>query len=89
MDVIVSFYALRPIRWDREPYQKATLAEKRVAAMFMALCPVASLDFFSNTERFGRWVDSMIYGRHAMIWFYLVIFGVVFITVVIQYKIAL
>jgi len=54
----------------------------------MALWPISLLILVSHTEAFGRWVDSMMYGRHSMIWFYLAFIGIVCFGIFIAFKIA-
>jgi hypothetical protein len=54
-----------------EPFKKATKNEKRVDGCFMALWPLFLAFMLNHTDSFGAMVDSMIYGRHWMGWFYL------------------
>jgi len=86
--VSVSLPSGRRIRWDQNPYQKADKTEKRAAGLFMALCPIAFLIFFGNVNYFESWVDSMIYGHHSIIWFYMAFIGVVCFAVFIMPKVA-
>ena len=90
IDLITAFYGhgIRRIRWDQDPYQKADLSQKRAAALFMALSPIFFLIFFGRRKSFDSWVDSMMYGRHSIIWFYLAFIGTVCFALVIGYKVA-
>ena len=54
----------------------------------MALWPVSLLIFFGNGKTFDGWVDSMMYGRHSIIWLYLAIISVVCVALVIGFKVA-
>ena len=83
VDLIAAFYSRRlsQVRWDQDPYQKATKSQKRESALFIALFPIAGLFFFGNLKYFDSWVDSMIYGHHSIIWFYLAFTGIVCLAV--------
>ena len=64
-------YFCRSIRLNDEPFQKATQTEKRVGGCFMALWPLVLTFATIHTKSFDQMIDSMIYGRHWMGWFYL------------------
>jgi hypothetical protein len=81
-------YFPRRVRWDEEPLQKATEVQKRVGGLFMALWPISLLIFFLNRKFFDSWVDSMIYGRHSIVWFYLAFIGAVCFALLIAFKVA-
>jgi hypothetical protein len=40
IDVVVSYRCGGPVRWDKEPFQKATPTEWRMGWCFMAFLPV-------------------------------------------------
>lgn len=75
IDVIVATFGHgrlpRRIRWNEDPFQKATEEEKHYAGLFMAFIPIFFLVFFANMKSFGSWVDSMMYGHHSIVWLYL------------------
>jgi len=71
IDVLCGIYFWRGLRWNDEPFRKATETEKRVGGCFMALWPLFLAFMMCHTESFGATVDSMIYGHHWMGWFYL------------------
>ena|ERR1017187_434446 len=93
IDLFCDLYFLRGVRSRDEPFRKATETEKRVGASFMALWPLLLAFMMSRTESFGEMVDSMIYGRRWMGWFYLgfiaLVGGGIFFAVKIAPKIPL
>jgi magnesium-transporting ATPase (P-type) len=89
IDVIASFLGgYWHVKWNQDPYRKATEAQKRESALFMVFCPIAFLVLFGNRKYFDSWVDSMMYGHHSIIWFYLAFIGIVCLAVFIMPKIA-
>ena len=88
LDVIVALLAGGRIHWDRDPYPKATEAQKRVSGLFMALFPIAYLIFSENEKLFESWMDSMMYGHRSIIWLYLGVAGMVCFAFVVGSKVA-
>jgi len=88
IDVFVAIYERQGIRWNEEPFQRASETQKRVGGLFMAIFPISLFILFKNEKFFGAWVDSMMYGRHSIIWFYLVYIGLVCCALLIAFKIA-
>jgi hypothetical protein len=86
-------YFCRPVRSFDEPFRKATQTEKRVGGCFMALWPLVLALVANGTGSIGDMVDSFIYGRYWMGWFYLgyvaLIGSVVFFAIKIAPKIPL
>ena len=54
----------------------------------MALWPICLLIFFENMKFFDSWVDSMMYGRHSIIWLYLGFIGAVCFALILAFKVA-
>jgi hypothetical protein len=50
IDVLVSFRSGRIVRWDEEPFQKSSEAQKRVGGLFMALFPICFFDFSKECQ---------------------------------------
>ncbi len=73
LDVFVCLYLRRPVRWNKEPFQKATLAEKRYGAVFMAMFPAAMTAVILGGHSLNTWIDLMISGRHSIVWFYAIV----------------
>ena len=88
LDIMVAFALRRPIRWDKEPYREATIGERRYAGCFLALVPICGLLVAHQHQKFDQWVNSMIYGRHSILWFYLAYIGIVCGLVFILFRFA-
>jgi hypothetical protein len=86
IDVIVSLRSGRIVRWDKEPYQKATQTQKRVGGLFMALFPILFLIFLQNIKLFDSWINSMLHNSVA--WLYLAFIGGVCFALLIAFKVA-
>jgi len=57
LDVITSLLAgYWNVKWDQDPYRKATEAQKRVSGLFMALFPIAFL-IFSENNKLGTYIQ--------------------------------
>jgi hypothetical protein len=74
IDVCVSFYDYRLVRWDKKPFRKATQGEWRYGSLFMAFIPIFFLIFLENMKSFDAVVNSTIDGRHSLVWLYLGVF---------------
>lgn len=72
IDVIVSIYLFRSIRWEKEPFRKATEIEWRVGWFFVACFPIFMLAFGGNAF-FASFLD--VAGRHSNIWLYVGFIG--------------
>ena len=86
IDVAISFRSGRRVRWDEEPYQKSSEAQRRVGGLFMALLPILSLIFIKNAKLVDSWVDSML--RSSVAWLYLGFIGGVCVALLIAFKVA-
>ena len=86
IDVVVSFRSGRIVRWDEEPYQKSSEAQRRVGGLFMALFPISFLIFLKNLKVVDSCVDSML--RSSVAWLYLCFIGGVCFALLIAFKIA-
>lgn len=79
IDVLVATFGpgnfARRVRWDEDPFQRATEEQKRFGGVFMVLVPTLSLVAFRKWRAFDGWLNSMMYGRHSIIWFYLTVIG--------------
>jgi hypothetical protein len=82
----VSSRSGRLVRWDKEPYQKATLTQKRVGGLFMALFPISFLILFQNINFFDSWLNSML--NSSIAWLYLAFIGMVCFALLIAFKVA-
>jgi hypothetical protein len=70
IDVLVGYYVPRRVRWDQEPYRKATGSEKRFGGLFMIIIPAIFLAVVVGHKYFDKAVNSMMYGRHSITWLY-------------------
>jgi hypothetical protein len=86
IDVLVSFRSGRIVRWDEEPFQKSSEAQKRVGGLFMALFPILFLIFLMNAKLVDSWVDSIL--RSSVAWLYLGFIGGVCFALLIAFKVA-
>jgi hypothetical protein len=86
IDVLVSFRSGRIVRWDEEPFQKSSEAQKRVGGLFMALFPICFLIFLKNAKLVDSWVDSIL--RSSVAWLYLGFIGGVCLALLIAFKVA-
>ena len=67
VDVLVSIYLGRRVRWEKEPFRKATGTEWRVGWFFVACFPIFMLAFAGNAF-FDSFLD--VAGRHSNVWLY-------------------
>lgn len=86
IDVLVSFRSGRIVRWNEEPLQKSSEAEKRFGGLFMALFPICVLIFLKNDTLVDSWIDSML--KSSVAWLYLAFIGGVCIALLIAFKVA-
>jgi hypothetical protein len=86
IDVVVSFRTGRRVRWNEEPFQTSSEAQKRVGGLFMALLPICSLIFLKNTKLVDSWIDSIL--RSSVAWLYLGFIGGVCFALLIAFKVA-
>jgi hypothetical protein len=70
IDVLMAIRFGRSVRWDKEPFQKATKAQSLYGGLFMAVLPIFFLIFMGNYKSFDAALNSMIAGRHSIIWLY-------------------
>jgi hypothetical protein len=86
MDVLVTLLLYQGVntsrRLDRESFQKATEAQKRIGGLFMALWPIFLLVGISSAKSFWGWMDSHI------VWQYAAFIGIACFGVFIAFKVA-
>jgi hypothetical protein len=70
IDLFVGLYIPRRVRWEEQPFQKATRWEKRFGGLFMVIIPAIFLCVAAGLKDFDRALDSMMYGHHSIIWLY-------------------
>ena len=86
IDVVVSFRTGRRVRWDEEPFQKSSEAQKRVGGLFMALFPISFLILSENIKLVDSWMDSIL--RNSVAWLYVGFIGGVCFALLIAFKVA-
>jgi hypothetical protein len=78
IDICVGFYLRRPVRWDKEPFRKATGTEWRIGSFFAACFPIVLLTFASNSS-VHSFLDTAGDARHSIVWLYVGFIGLVLI----------
>jgi hypothetical protein len=86
IDVVVSLRSGRIVRWNEDPFQKATETQKRISGLFMAIFPISFLIFLKNDKAVDSCVELML--RSSVAWLYLCFIGGVCFALLIAFKIA-
>ena len=73
VDVFAAFYLGRPVRWNEEPFRRASPSEKRMGAFFMVLFPAGMMAVALPMHSVDYWIDSMTTGRHSIVWLYVTV----------------
>lgn len=84
VDVIVSMFLGLSIRWDKEPFRKATRIDWRVGWFFVACFPICMLAFGGNPS-FPSILD--VADRYSTIWLYVGFIGFAMIGAAVLMKI--
>ena len=87
IDIFCGVYFWR-VRWNDEPFRRATETEKRVGGCFMVLWPATLAITMSNSKSFDKIIDSMMYGHLWLGWFYLSFITLIGGGVVFRFKVA-
>jgi len=74
VDVLVSIYVRRSVRWEKEPFRKATGIEWRVGWFFVACLPIFMLAFAGNAA-FPSFLDAVGDTRQSTVWLYVGLIG--------------
>jgi hypothetical protein len=72
IDVLVSIYLGRRVRWEKEPFRKATGIEWRAGWFFVACFPIFMLAFAGNAS-FPSLLE--VADRHSTVWLYVGFIG--------------
>jgi hypothetical protein len=69
IDIVVGMYLNRSVRWEKEPFRKATGTEWRVGWFFVACFPICMMAFAGNAF-FPSFLDAAGNTQHSTVWLY-------------------
>jgi hypothetical protein len=83
IDVAISIRRHRRVRWDQDPFQKATPTDRRQGWFFMALLPIGMTVVQFKT--FNSLVDSLIH--RSVVWLWLAVVLVICVGVLAWFNV--
>ena len=87
IDVFVAAYLLRPVHWEKEPFEKATRTDWRIGWFFAAGLPI-SLLITSGNNFVHSFFETAGDPRHPIVWLYVAVIGIISFGALVVFKIA-